>query len=165
MKKEKREMEEDLKISKYVYGRLFNKYHNLKDDLIQESLIALWRARPRFDSTKGAYSNFAINVSVNAMKMFLRKELRHSNNLSLDDLQIDFEDESIDFENSIDLELRLKFLSSKCNDKENNMLTTIVNMFKKGLDPCEIFKELKISSTYFYKLLKKFQAKSADILS
>ena len=80
MEKEKREMEEDLKISKYVYGRLFNKYHNLKDDLIQESLIALWRARPRFDSAKGAYSNFAINVSVNAMKMFLRKELRHSNN-------------------------------------------------------------------------------------
>lgn len=165
MEKEKRDMEEDLIISNYVYARLFNKYYHLKDDLIQESLIALWRARPRFDSAKGAYFTFAINVSANAMRMFLRKELRHLNNLSLDNLQIDFVDESIDFENLIDLELRLKVLSLKLNDKEKNMLTTIVNMFKNGLDSCEIFNSLKISSTYFYKLLKKFQAKSADILS
>ena len=54
-----KEVIEDLKISRYVFNSKFSRYRYIKEDLIQESLIALMKARKTFDKTKCSYATFA----------------------------------------------------------------------------------------------------------
>ena len=73
---------QDSEIAGFVFDTYFRKtFSRLKDDLIQEAVLKLWRFRcdPRKFYTKTG----ANKVALEAMIDFLRKENRHMDNLSL----------------------------------------------------------------------------------
>lgn len=65
---------EDMAISCWVYSKKFKNLIFLKDDLIQCSLIALYRYREKYDNTKGTYFTYANKISYFVMLSFIRKE-------------------------------------------------------------------------------------------
>lgn len=79
-----KDYQEDLKISNYVFCKYFKKFVTYKQDLIQESLIGLWKTRLKFDESRGKLSTFKTIVSITYMRLFLRKERKHLNNLLLE---------------------------------------------------------------------------------
>lgn len=69
-----------------VYNKHFTGFGYLQEDLIQEGLLALWKACSTFDESRGCtFSTYAFTVVANAMRMYLRKEKRHTETLPLDD--------------------------------------------------------------------------------
>lgn len=62
----------DIKLSEYVFRKYFKKYIEDKEDLIQSSIIALWKKRNNFDISKGTLSSFKFGVSYYAMLEYFR---------------------------------------------------------------------------------------------
>lgn len=70
---------EDKKISNFVFkNRLFlpeDIKAQYKDDLIQDSLIALYNARQNFEKSKGVkYISYAVKISLRKMLLYLKRE-------------------------------------------------------------------------------------------
>lgn len=59
----------------------------LQDDLIQEGLIALYRATQRYDPERGPFPPFARSCVRNAMISFLRKNTLHRAEESFDEIE------------------------------------------------------------------------------
>ena len=79
--------EEDKRIANYVFFKKFKKYFDYKDDLIQSSIIALYRARELYNEEKGKYSSYAVQTCIYTMLDFIKTEQKKNNlglNLSLD---------------------------------------------------------------------------------
>lgn len=157
-KREKKNMEDkeylrDLKISKRVFALYFSNHQNFREDLIQESLIALWRSRNRYDEKRGSYSNFAVNVAFNAMVTFLRKESKYMNN---EDLTCEFLDEPFDIDSYLDLriwiEKRLRLLT-----KKQAFIVKILGYVAAGYSSLEIAKKMNLSRSYVNKILHDFR--------
>lgn len=69
-----------------VYNKHFAGFGYLQEDLIQEGLLALWKACSTFDESRGCtFCTYAFTVVANAMRMYLRKERKHLETLPLDD--------------------------------------------------------------------------------
>lgn len=85
--------EEDRKIAEYVYRDHFRKHRGLKEDMMQNALLALWQSRKDFNE-KSSYRTYANKIAFNAMLRTLEKEQKHIyNDISIfdeikDDLQI-----------------------------------------------------------------------------
>lgn len=152
MKYEEKDYIEDLKISRYVFDHWFSSCHALKDDLIQESIVALWRARPKFKNENGSYSTFAVTVSNNAMKLFLRKENRFVH----EELPCELVDNSMD----IDFRLDLFFRVSKRLDslsRKQRIVVEMLDLLVAGYRQREIAKKMNLSSSYVCWCLRKFR--------
>lgn len=150
-----KEVIEDLKISRYVFNSKFSRYRYIKEDLIQESLIALMKARKTFDKTKCSYATFAYKVATNAMKMYLRKEYKHEDIENIEDYMFEIEDKISDL-NSL---LYIKTTISKVikNSKKPLVIETIVNLLCQGYNGIEIAECLGMSRTYISKLINTFR--------
>lgn len=152
MKYEEKDYIEDLKISRYVFDRWFSNCHVLKDDLIQESIVALWRARPKFKNEIGSYSTFAVKVSNNAMKMFLKKE----NCFVHEELPCDLVDNSLDIDSRLDLFFRIsKRLDSL--SKKQRIVVEMLDLLVAGYRQREIAKKMNLSRSYVCWCLRKFR--------
>lgn len=70
-----------------VFNKSYQSVRYLEDDLIQEGMIALWKACTDYDENKGIeFSTYATICISNAMGMFMRKENRISQRcVSLED--------------------------------------------------------------------------------
>jgi len=75
--------DEDVKIANWIFNKYFLGYIRLKEDMVQAAVIKLWRNRPHFNKRKGTYGTFACLCAYREMCMFLRKEKKHLNNISL----------------------------------------------------------------------------------
>ena len=153
---------EDERISNYVFNRCFKMYHYLKDDLIEEGLVALWKAREDFDETKSTYITYATEVAKNAMRMFLRKEFRHLDNENIDDLKVDIEDEKINIDNSIHCrDIIQQVLDNLKSDKE--IISRIIDLLELGFSRFEISGLLNMTHQTISNKLKKFKQMFNDL--
>lgn len=157
MKREitEKEITEDLKISKYVFKTFFAGYQYLKEDLIQEGVLALMKAREHFDNTKGAYSTFAFKVAINAMRMYLRKEYKYEENENIEDYTFKLVDEVNDIDNSLNITIAIN--NSIAKFKNADVMSEIIKQIKNGCAGFEIAEKLQISRTYVSKLLNNLR--------
>ena len=156
--------EEDKKISLSVFKKKFNYLQWLKDDLIQVSIIALYRVRQNYyDETKGEYLTYAFTSSYNAMLMFIRGEIKYFDNLSLDFEYLDDDplEHFIGEEQDFDKNLRYEQLLSVCNqviDKiRSKNFKHIAKEFIQGISPGNIAKDMGVSRQYVYNQLVKIR--------
>lgn len=77
---------EDVKLAIYTINTMFKTLKLEKEDLVQECVIKLWKARERYTKDKGGYSNFAINVCKNNILNIIREKEKSINDVSLNDV-------------------------------------------------------------------------------
>ncbi len=159
-----KDYQEDLKISQWVFNKHFSKFLSYKQDLIQESLMKLWQAKTRFDETRGNLGTFKVIVSINAMKICLRKERRHIDNLVLgSELNSDHKDDLIDLmdliandeidTDKIDLtDSILKVLKTK-----SEKVRKVVKLYLQDYNQAEISKKIDNSQAMVSRMLKTFK--------
>lgn len=157
-----KDYEEDKRISNLVFNKYFKKSYRFKDDLIQESLIMLWKNRTKFDETKGEYSTWAFKVSLTSMLMFLRKEKKNFNNLSLDYEIQGFEEGEMKFVDTIGVceidtdKIDVKTLFESVLKNKNEEARIIADRMLKGFTQKEIAKEIGKSRGYVNRKVSKF---------
>lgn len=152
------QMNEDLKISNLVFKLNFSRYRYLREDMIQESLIALCSAREKFIPELCSYSTFAFKVSKNAMCMFLRRELK-SEFPPCDDSILQIEDKnSTDVDSSLQFQAILNDLLAKCKQKDKEKMQQAFLMLAVGYSVLDVVKKIEISSAGFYKKLRKIKS-------
>lgn len=151
------QMNEDLKISNLVFKLNFSKYRYLKDDMIQEALIALSNAREKFIPEFCSYSTFAFKVAKNAMCMFLRREIK-SEFLPYDDSIFQIEDNSTPVDFNIEFQDFLNDLLDKCKQKDKEKMQQAFLMLAAGYSVLEIINKIEMSSAGFYKKLRKIKS-------
>ncbi len=143
----------DLKISKCVFALFFSNYQYLREDLIQESLLALWRSRNRYDEKRGSYSNFAFNVAFNAMTSFVRKESKHIN---YEDLPNDLIDVSFDIESYLDLRIQIENRLKRV-PKYRACVVEFLSYVVAGYTFEEIAKITNYSCSYIKRVVRDFR--------
>lgn len=157
---------EDLLVSNFVFKKKFISSKNYKDDLIQSSLIALYKGRFKFDETQGKYFTFAYKVSYFAMLEFLRKEKKQTNNF--DNLSIDYEFEDnntflemlgdeIDLEQNLNYEFLLKICYHIIDKNKSNIFKSIAELFINGSTCSKIASFLNKSRQFVSKYIEKFK--------
>lgn len=156
--------EEDKRISLSVFKKKFNYLQWLKDDLIQVSIIALYRVRQNYyDETKGEYLTYAFTSSYNAMLMFIRRETKYFNNLSLDFEYLDDDplEHFIGEEQDFDKNLRYEQLLSVCNrvvdKRRSENFKHIAREFILGKSPGIIAKDMGVARSYIYKVIAQIK--------
>lgn len=156
MKYEEKDYLEDLKISKSVFGLYFSRYKKFKDDLIQESVIALWRARSRFNGKKASYASFAYRVSINAMKMLMRKESIHFAIQNFFELG-DIEDLSFDIDRVVEIDPCV-LIERALRGKKNDVVIKILKLVVQGYSCAEIGRQMHMSRAYVNRLLHEVRS-------
>lgn len=157
-----KDYEEDKRISNLVFNKYLKKSYRFKDDLIQESLIRLWKNRAKFDESKGKYSTWAFRVSLTSMLMFLRKEKKNFNNLSLDYEIKGFEEGEMKFVDTIGVceidtdKIDVKTLFENVLKNKNEEARIVADRMLKGFTQKEIAKEIGKSRAYVNRKLFKF---------
>lgn len=117
---------EDLKLANFVFNKHFCNYENIKDDLIQVALFALWKGRKYFDCYKATYSTWACKICKNEMSKFIYKELCHLDNYSLN--------EKIGIDNNDELETCIKEKSFSFYDiDELIVISTAIKKYLKNI--------------------------------
>ena len=156
--------EEDKTISLSVFKKKFNYLQWLKDDLIQASIIALYRVRQNYyDETKGEYLTYAFTSSYHAMLMFIRGEIKYFDNLSLDFEYLDDDplENFIGEEQDFDKNLRYEQLLSVCNQvidkRRSKNIKYIAREFFLGKSPGIIAKDMGVSRPYIYKVIAQIK--------
>lgn len=159
-----KDYQEDLRISQWVFNKHFNKFLSYKEDLIQESLMRLWKAKTRFDKSRGNLGTFKVIVSINSMKIFLRSERRHIDNLVLgSELNSGHEDDLVDLmdliaSDEIDTDkIDLKDTISKVLKTKKEKFRKVVNLYLQDFTQSEIAKEVDNSKTMVNRMLKTFK--------
>ena len=164
---------EDMAISCWVYSKKFKNLTFLKDDLIQCSLITLYRYREKYDNTKGTYFTYANKISYFAMLSFIRKEKKCTNNF--DNLSIDFEHdedctfadtlgEEFDFDTKFNYEYLLKVCNEVIDKHKSKTLKNISKLYIVGKKPAQVAKELNISRQCVCIYIDKFKKLVQDKL-
>lgn len=87
MIKEER-FENNQKLVYFVFNQYYKRLKMYKDDLLQCGMVGLWKACLNFDENLNyKFSNFAIKCIKNEMRVFLRSEIKHVENLSLEEIE------------------------------------------------------------------------------
>lgn len=164
---------EDMAISRWVFSKKFRNLTFYKDDLIQCSIILLYRSREKFDETKGTYFTYASKISYFAMLSFISKEKKYTNNF--DNLSIDFEydedctfadtlGEEIDFDSKFNYEYLLKVCNEIIDKHKSKTLKSISKLYIYGKKPAQVAKELNISRQCACIYIDKFKKLVQDKL-
>lgn len=145
------EFEENMKLVYFVYNNKFSKHFNIKDDLIQVGLIALWKATKKFDEAQNLkFSSYAVKSIVNAMISFIQKENKYYARIQdVEDLKCLKIAEESGFENKI------LFKKQDFTEFEERMS----RMYSQGYTIREVAKELGMSHQYIQMRLKKLKNK------
>lgn len=159
---------QDLKISKYVFKKIFKTLVNDKEDLIQESLLALWKSKNKYDKSRGKYFQFAYKTSKNAMLGYIRNNKNDASILSIyndviDEIQIvdilasnDYEITQIN-ENYLSLfkEILRIFKTDKSIKKRNQLFKKVlIRYYFYNIKQIDIAKELNITRERVSKIIK-----------
>lgn len=94
----------------------------LREEILAEARVGLWKACKTYDSSQGfTFSTYAVRVIFNQVGMFMRKQRKYSNMISLDSF-IEGTDESISlvnvlgYEHDFNSELNAKSIIAKLNN-------------------------------------------------
>lgn len=89
----------------YVFNKHFSMYKNEKEDLIQEGLLALWKATESYNPTFGVPEIVYFTISTyREMLHYIQREYKHITTFSIEDLQKSTADEWYTFDVSDRLE-------------------------------------------------------------
>lgn len=153
-----------LELAGKIYNKNYNGFSYLKDDMIQHSLLQLWSAKNKFDSTKGDIKKFICAIIYNSYNVYIRDNVyRDKDVLTSLDKNVNNEEETtlLDTIGKIDLEyqnieyiellkefddviaMRNKGKFNKINAEE---LHLIMNMLMDGYKQKNISKTLNVSS-------------------
>lgn len=156
MRYEEKHYLEDMKISKSVFALYFSRYKKFKDDLIQESVIALWRARSRFNGKKASYASFAYRVSMNSMIDYIRKEGAHFVVQNIFELG-DIEDLSFDIDRVVEIDPCV-LIERALRGKKNDVVIKILKLVVQGYSCAEIGRQMHMSRAYVNRLLHEVRS-------
>lgn len=82
------QFEPHLEMVKAIYNKYFSSYRWLRDDLIQEGNIALFKACQKFDASKGVkFATFAYKCIKTTMLDLIRQELRVASKYVYEDIE------------------------------------------------------------------------------
>lgn len=168
--------ENDLAISQYVFRKKFRKHEEYKEDLVQSSLIALWKRRNDYNEEKGmTLASYKFMISEYAMLTFLSrqtaikaKDLEENHIVSIyepipgtdGETYVDIlEDENC----NIELDFDVNFLRNVYHEsvdtfklsKNNVLFKKIANLILKGHYDLEIAKKLGCSRERCRQVRKK----------
>ena len=153
-----------LELAGKIYNKNYNGFAKVKEDMIQHSLLQLWSARNKFDSTKGNIKSFICAIIYNSYNVYLRDNVyRDKDVLTSLDKNVNDEEETtlLDTIGKIDLEyqnieyiellkefddviaMRNKGKFNKINAEE---LHIIMDMLMDGYKQKNISKKLNVSS-------------------
>ncbi|NCC71319.1 sigma-70 family RNA polymerase sigma factor [bacterium] len=147
--------DENKELVYFVYNKQFKKYDFLKEDLLQEGFIALFKSCKKFDISKGImFSTYAIKAIYNNMLCYLvRNELKFYNKcISLDELQDD-----LNFEIGGGFEIETNLLYNKKNITDEQL--KIIQLKLDGFNQKEISKMIGISKSYVSKKFSNIKVK------
>ena len=64
-----------LELTGKIYNKNYNGFSRCKDDMIQHSLLELWSAKNKFDSTKGNIKSFICAIIYNSYNVYIRNNV------------------------------------------------------------------------------------------
>lgn len=152
------QFEPHLEMVKAIYNKYFSSYRWLRDDLIQEGNIALFKACQKFDASKGVkFATFAYKCIKNDMLLFLMQETKYSKYSS---------SAAIDkFENAVICDdicyVELKDSISRIND---DMTKKVLYLALNGCNICDMSKVLNKKYVTIYKKIREIRQNLAEKL-
>lgn len=162
--------EQNKSLVHFIYSKHFalsQEIQSWKDDIIQEGLIALWKACKSYDETKGfSFSTLACACIHRAMVTYInRKILKHSSTVSFEEIisedadgnQIKLGDciPEIDMEKIEETISVLKTTLAQCSDKTRQVSELVLQGYKQE----EIGLMLNMSQTIVSRNWCKFREK------
>lgn len=153
-----------LELTGKIYNKNYNGFSRCKNDMIQHSLLELWSAKNKFDSTKGNIKSFICAIIYNSYNVYLRDNVYRDKDVLISlDKNVNDEEETtlLDTIGKIDLEyqnieyiellkefddviaMRNKGKFNKINVEE---LHIIMDMLMDGYKQKNISKTLNVSS-------------------
>lgn len=153
-----------LELAGKIYNKNYNGFAKVKDDMIQHSLLELWSAKNKFDSTKGNIKSFICAIIYNSYNVYIRNNIyRDKDVLTSLDKNVNDEEETslLDTIGKIDLKYKdIEYIEllkefdniiairneGKYNKINAEELHIIMNMLMDGYKQNEISKTLNVSS-------------------
>lgn len=157
---------EDLSISRWTFSRHFKKLLIYKDDLIQSSLIGLFRCRSNYDKNKSSYSTYAYRISFCSMLKFLQNEKKQTNNFCNYSLDYEFDEdnslldlirEDVDFDENYNYQFLLNVCNKVIDKCKSKLFKDVNRLFLKCYNCSKVAKELNISRQCVNQYVKKFR--------
>lgn len=153
------DFEKNTKLVYFVFEKKFKNYSDLKDDLCQEGLIALWKASKKYNKQMGLqFSTYAVKSIYNNMLRYIQnKEIKHiKNSITFSELEAQNVDlETLKTNNYDFTKLQVEMFIKKSKQKERNkkiMADYLLTTEKQT----EISQKYSISKSCFYKVIHKF---------
>ena len=144
--------EDNIMLVYKVFNNVYSSCQGLKDDLIQEGMMGLWKACETFDETRGlAFSTYAVVCIRNQMGMFMRKENKYYS-------RVESLDRCIDETKSEDT-----LLDIVVEDKNPRETATMLHDAIEELDRigCKEVLEMKLTGMSQKEIAKKLQVSEA----
>lgn len=152
-----------------IYNKEFTNHTELKDDLIQVGLIALWKSANKFDPNRGVkFSTFAYRSIENNMKCFsVRSYKKTCCVLSLSEPVGDGESSyeevlasPVNFEDSVEIDEIFHQLFKELDEQQKSVIQAVIDGYKKT----EISQIMNLSKAKITKILKDFRKKLQNTL-
>lgn len=154
----------------YYIANKFTKDEQLKDEYVSYAKIGMLKAYNTFDLNKDIkFATYASKCMTNEILMFIRRDVKHRNNCSLEEpINIDFDGNELTI---LDITSNEENIVSKLLDKEtfkeyenflntlSNKEKTIVLLLLEGKTQQEIAKQLDFSQSYISRLEKRIKNK------
>lgn len=135
----------NLKLVGFIYRKYFSRFEYIKDDLIQEGNIALWKSTSKYDSSKGEFSTFAGVIIKNKMNNYIRKEINYRKHLVVD----------FDFGN-----LEIEDVKYNSIDEKENVVYDVGNVYDKIIKNLKTEQQKIINDWYVYQNTYKVAEKN-----
>lgn len=159
---------EYVNLSLELAGKIYNKHYNgffkIREDMIQHSLLELWKSRNKFDESKGDIKKFICVIIYNSYNVYIRDNVyRDKDVLTSLDKNVNDEEETtlldtigkidLEYQNIEYIELMNEFDSiikkrniNKFNKINVEELHIIMDMLMDGYKQKNISKTLNVSS-------------------
>lgn len=153
-----------LELTGKIYNKNYNGFSRCKNDMIQHSLLELWSAKNKFDSTKGNIKSFICAIIYNSYNVYLRDNVYRDKDVLISlDKNVNDEEETTLLEKIGKIDLKYKDIEymellkefddiiairnvGKYNKINAEELHIIMNMLMNGYKQNEISKKLNVSS-------------------
>lgn len=148
----------------YVVNKYYNKYYQMKPDLIQEGMIGLWKACKTFKEEKGIkFATYATRCIMNNIGMFLRGERKHLDIKSLDETYtIDASGDEVAYVDILEADEPEYFddrIFTVCKRPD------IVKLWMAGYTQTEIGEKVGFSQVHVHRLFEKDLASMRKFLN
>jgi RNA polymerase sigma factor (sigma-70 family) len=153
----------NIKLVRYVYNKKFEKYHWLKDDLLQDGAIALLKAVETCKDEK-TFIKYAITLIKREMYYTIRRERRHVGNLSIE--AFDNDDICLEDNKSIDnskICIAKTIYSKVIKDNKFLVHKPIIDKWIGGESCVEISSDIGCSRQNIDKIINKFRNSCVQI--